>query len=212
MGGMLFSRIAGAAITHATTFMEMERQRKQQRYEASVADANAASLRNQRDAVRQEGRIAQENLDKRKEALHRRYNQVQSGDIAALGAGNVDMTSGSAADALRGNADRYAEDVGDNAYAKSLARWETQNHADALNYQADRYNAQASYLKKTSGNLLTSWLGADLAAAGNFFGSGPVSFGSGGSGADARTRNEVVQPMGDALRRNIAFTQYARLR
>lgn len=161
-----------AALNKTTTFMNMERQRKQQDYEASVARANASALRNQRDAARAQGRIEQENLDRRKEQLHRSYNELQGRNIATLGAGNVDLTSGSAAAALEGNAARYADDVGENAYAKSLARWQTDTQADALNYQADRYDAQGSYLKKTSGNLLTSWLGSDLAAAGTLLGVG----------------------------------------
>lgn len=135
----------------------------------ATSEAQASALRSQADAARQQaaltaekGRIEAENFDRQKIALRREYEDTEGRNRSLLAAGNVDMSSGSALAASLGNIERFASDVGENAYQKALKEWETAQEVKNLAYQADMYDARGSYLKKSAGNLGASLLTAGL--------------------------------------------------
>ena len=156
--------IALGALSAVSAFANTERNRNLQKTRASDLKNEAASQRKRAALEEQKGRIEAENFDRQKSLLHRDFNAAQGRNRAALGTGNVDMTSGSALDVSLGNIDRFAADVGENAYQKALRQWETSYNVKNAQYQAGMYDAQSSYLKKTSGNIGTSLLNAGLAA------------------------------------------------
>lgn len=135
---------------------------KQARYQQDVADANAAAARNQAKITAEKGRIEGENLDRERSALRRQYADLQSGNIASLGALGVDMSSGSAVDTLEGNTLRFSQDVALNRYQKALSEWETGENVKAQETTAANYDATASYygstVKGLGESLLTSGL------------------------------------------------------
>lgn len=170
--GSFAAPIVNAAMAKTTSFISMERQRAEQLQQASDMEDRA-------DLLRRQGRIAAEigereayRLDSQKSLLRRQYNDVQGHNRASLGAGNVDMASGSAALVSEGNANRFAAEMGENAYNVAMKRWETEEQKRMTEYQAAQFDAQSSYLKRTAGNLLTSWLMSDMAGASAFFGGG----------------------------------------
>ena len=122
---------------------------KQARYQQDVAEANAAAARNQAKITAEKGRIEGENLDRERSALRRQYADLQSGNIASLGALGVDISGGSAADTLEGNALRFSQDVALNRYQKALSEWETGENVKALEANAANYDAAASYYGST---------------------------------------------------------------
>jgi len=137
-------------------------QQSQARAQAKAMSAQAAATRQQAELEAQKGRVEAENIDRQKSALRRDFEAAQGRNRSLLAAGNVDMTSGSALNVSIGNINRFADDIGENAYQKSLKEWETAQNVKALNYQADVYDAQSSYLKKSAGNLGTSLLTAGI--------------------------------------------------
>lgn len=133
--------------------------------------ARAASLEAQGDALRKQAaadsRKAESEAyaaDAAKSQIRRQFQDVMGRNKSLLGAGNVDMDSGSALDVARGNINRFAADMGETAYDRAIRLWEGRQREQALNYQADAADAQASWLKKTAGNFGTSLLTATLGA------------------------------------------------
>ena len=130
--------------------------------QAAQQKAQAGALRSQAALTAEKGRIEAENFDRQKSALRREYEDIQGRNRSLLAAGNVDMSSGSALSTSLGNVERFAADVGENAYQKALSLWSSEQQAKALDWQAHVYDAQGSYLKKSAGNLGTSLLTAGL--------------------------------------------------
>ena len=193
MGAMTLALAAGdlSALSAAANASAQNRQAKHQ---ANVAEAQAQQARNQAKITAEQGRIEAESLDRERSALTRRYADLQAGNAAAFGALGVDMSSGSALDVMKGNAARYAQDVGENRYQKAVSEWAARQNVNAALTSARNYDAQASYYKSTVQGLgstlltaglsgLTSGLGA-YAMAGGFGGSGGAL---GGAGAATKT-------------------------
>lgn len=179
MGGidLAVGALAMGALTAATTLVQSEQGRKQQKAQADTAKAQADIQRKQAELAGQQGRIEAENLDQQKSLLRREFNAGQARNRSLLGAGNVDMASGSALDVSMGNINRFAADVGENAYQKALKEWETDYTVKNLLYEADMYDAQSSYLKKSAGNFGTSLLTAGI--SGVMAGLGTYAMGGG---------------------------------
>ncbi len=170
-----------AAITDITTVLDSEAARKEQEYQADVYASNAQSLYSQANLARQQGEVEKDSIDSELTQLRRDYNAVQGQNTSLMAAGNVVLESGSALDTIVGNANLFAEDVGENRYNYALADWEAENNARQLEYQGDVYDAQSSWLDKTSGSLGLSLLSGHIAGYQSFTNSGAMS--SIGSGA-----------------------------
>lgn len=169
----------------------------QAKYQQSQMEANAQAARSQAKITAQRGRVEAENIDSDKQALTRQFADAQSGAVANLGALGVDMSSGSAANVLQGNANAYAEDVGQNRYQKAFSQWETRQNVNAQLTTAKNYDNAASYyastVKSLGQSLLTggmsgmaTGLGAYSSMGGSFsslFGGGSKSVTSGSSGS-----------------------------
>ena len=164
-------------------------QSNRQRQQAGAMEVQAANTRAQAEMERRRGRIEAETIAKQKSRLTKEYQQGQARNRVNLAAGNIDMTSGSALKIQEGNADAYAADVGENEYQRLLRINETNNNFRTAQWQADQYDANASYLKKTAGNLGTNLLTAALSgvasgltsyigAGGKFFGNGTDQIGT----------------------------------
>ena len=138
-------------------------QSNRQRQQAGAMEVQAANTRAQAEMERQRGQIEAETIAKQKSRLTKEYQQGQARNRVNLAAGNIDMTSGSALKLQEGNADAYAADVGENEYQRLLKINETNNNFRTAQWQADQFDANASYLKRTAGNLGTNLLTAALA-------------------------------------------------
>lgn len=149
MGSLSLLGLAGLSAVSGFANAEAGRARQQ---------AQAEAARKQAQRSRMTGEMEAERLDARKAQLRRQFNEAQGRNRASLGAGNVDMASGSAMDVAEGNISRLGQELADNAYNVALKRWETKEQANALNHQADVYDSQGSYLQRSAGNLGTSLL------------------------------------------------------
>lgn len=184
MGAMALALTAGG-LAALSSLQQVSAQNKQARYQQSVAEANAQAARNQAKITAEKGRIQAENLDRERSALRRQYADLQSGNIASLGALGVDMTSGSAADTLEGNAMRFSQDVALNRYQKALSEWETGENVKALDANAKNYDAAASYYGSTVKNLGNSLLTAGITGLTSGIGAYAMAGGFGGNPAYA---------------------------
>ena len=183
MGAAMTMGLVAGGLSAASSLAGAEQQRRRQKAQASALASQADMTRRQADLAERQGRVEAEGVDRRKSALRREFEAMQGRNRSLLAAGNVDMTSGSALDVSLGNIDRFAEDVGENAYQRALKEWETSENVKALNYQADAYDAQGSYLRRSAGNLGTSLLTATLSGVASGLGAYSMSGGTfGGSG------------------------------
>ena len=181
----MWAMIGSAALQGLSTVMASEQQRMQQLSQADALHSQADAQRQQAELLQQKGDVEARQLERQKRQLRREFEQAQGHNRSLLAAGNVDMSSGSAQDVSLGNIDRFASQLQENAYDVALKNWETAEQAKMANYQADVYDAQGSYLKDTSGNLLTSLLKGGLSAGTSLLGSMAMSsmFNGAGSGA-----------------------------
>lgn len=159
--GMTLAVVAGS-LAALSSLSSSNAANAQAKYQQSQAEANAAAARNQAQITEQKGRVESENIDREKQALTRQYADAQSGAVANLGALGVDMSSGSAANVLQGNANAYAADVGDNRYQKAYSQWETRQNVNAQLTAADNYDNAASYYGSTVKSLGQSLLTAGV--------------------------------------------------
>lgn len=167
MGAMIFG-IISAALSAFSSFSSAQSQAASQRNQAAVLEAQARVSR-QNAAAQEAAKNAEASAQEReKTRLRRQFNEIQGSNAARLGAGNVDMTSGSAADAAEGNINNFAADMGDNAYAVALKKWEALESRRMGEERANIQEANASFLKKTSGNVFTSLLMGGIGGAQGF--------------------------------------------
>lgn len=162
MGAAMTIGLVAGGLAGASSLMDAERTRKQQKAQASAMSAQAKLTRNQAKVAEARGRVEAENIERQKSALRREFETLQGRNRVELGAGNVDMASGSALDVSLGNIGNFAADMGETAYQKALKEWESAQSVRNLNWQADQYDAQGSYLRRTAGNFGTSLLTAAL--------------------------------------------------
>lgn len=161
--GALSSGLVSGGLSALSSLGSGMAQSNQQRQQAKAMEVQAANTRAQAEMERQRGRIEAETIAKQKSRLTKEYQQGQARNRVNLAAGNIDMTSGSALKLQEGNADAYAADVGENEYQRLLKINETNNNFRTAQWQADQFDANASYLKRTAGNLGTNLLTAALA-------------------------------------------------
>lgn len=190
MGGMA----ALSSLSQASTANQ------QAKYQQAQMQANANAARNQARITAEKGRIEAENMDREKSALHREYADIQSGNVANMGALGVDMSSGSAAQVLSGNAANYAADVGANRYQKAVGQWETRQNVRAQEANAENFDSAASYYGSTVKGLGNSLLTAGM--QGLVSGIGAYSMAGGFSGAT--TNAASVAPGIEATARRTA--------
>ena len=154
--------LVAGGLTAAGSLASSQTQAAQQRAQANALQAQANASRQQADIQRQKGEIEAQGYDRQREQLRRQFRETQGRDRSLLAAGNVDMGSGSALDVSLGNIDRFAADVGENAYQKALARWDAEQQAKTLDFRADTYDARSSYLNRAANNIGASLLTAGL--------------------------------------------------
>ena len=162
MGSAAALALTVGGLTAAGSLANAQTQAAQQRAQADALQAKSSAARQQAAIQRQKGEIEAQNYDRQRSQLRRQFEETQGRNRSLLAAGNVDMSSGSAQDVSLGNIERFAADVGENAYQKALSLWGSEQQAKTLDWQANVYNAQSSYLNKTAGNLGTSLLTAGL--------------------------------------------------
>ena len=182
MGSALTIGLVSGGLSALSSLGSGMAQSNQQRQQAKAMEVQAANTRAQAEMERRRGRIEAETIAKQKSRLTKEYQQGQARNRVNLAAGNIDMTSGSALKLQEGNADAYAADVGENEHQRLLKINETNNNFKAAQWQADQYDANASYLKRTAGNLGTNLLTAALAGTASgltsYIGAGGKLFGN----------------------------------
>ena len=167
MGAMIFG-IISAALSAFQGFSQSQAQISQSQNQARVMEANAKITR-QNAAMEKERNLQEARAQEREKIrLREEFNATESANRVSLGAGNVDMTSGSAFDVSMGNINAFAADMGENAYAVALKKWEAAERERIGNEQAHIMEENASWLKKSSGNTLTSLLTAGIGGFGGF--------------------------------------------
>lgn len=171
MGSALTIGLVSGGLSALSTFGSSMAQGQQQRNQAAAMEAQASQTRAQAEVEAQKGAIEAETIDRQKSKIRREFEELQGRNRATLGAGNIDMTSGSALDVSQGNINSFAEDMGENHYQKFLKQWETDQNVKTMNWQADQYDANSSYLKRTADNFGTSLLKAALGGAATGLGS-----------------------------------------
>lgn len=140
----------------------------QQAAQAAAQQANANNLRAQAKMQEEQNQVELEANDKQRHKLRQQYEQAQGQNRVNLGAGNVDLSSGSAMAVQDANADAFAADVGENAYQRDLKEVEGQNKVKNTLYQADVAEAQADYLSNQSSSFVPTLLNTALAGASGF--------------------------------------------
>ncbi|MDR0466689.1 MAG: hypothetical protein LBH94_04970 [Deltaproteobacteria bacterium] len=153
---LVIAAVAAAVIAAGEAFLQAEQQRAQKKYESDVAANNAIAMRQQAEMELQKGEADKRRVDTERDKLSRDYQAQAAANRSLLASGNVDMTAGSAADSLLGNAALFGEDVATNRYNWTLAGWQASENARQARYQATVYDSQSSWLKKSGGTLGTS--------------------------------------------------------
>lgn len=139
-----------------------------QRMQASQLEAQSAVARRQAELTRQQGEQDAYETGRKRSQIRRQFQELQSANNVRLGAGNVDMTSGSAEAVSLGNINRFANDMGENSLERATRLWQAQENARMQDWQADALNANSSYLRRTAGNLGTSLLTGMINGASSF--------------------------------------------
>lgn len=188
MGGL--SALSSIASTNA--------QNRQAKYNQQMMQAQAQAARNQAKITEERGRIEAENLDRERNALTREYADLQAGNVASFGALGVDMSSGSAADVLMGNASRYASDVGLNRYQKDISEWETRENVKANLTNAANYDAAASWYGNSMKGLGNTLLTAGLSGLASGIGAYATAGGFGGAGSSSPSLADIGNDLYDS--------------
>ena len=171
-----------AAASAASAYMQSEAQRAQTNAQSEAAKSNAIAMSQQADIERQKGEVDKRRIDMERDKLRRDYEAQAGANRSLLASGNLDMTSGSAADSLLGNALLFGDDMAANRYNFELASWEAGDNARKAGWQSDTYSAQSSWLNKSAGSVGDSLLSAGI-AGGQSLGSSYLMGGFKGMGA-----------------------------
>ena len=166
---LIFGAVAGA-LSALSTFSQSMQAGAAQRQQAAQLEANARVARNNATLELERGRIESWEQDRQKSRLRREFNDKQGHNRIFLGAGNVDMASGSALDVQLGNIDAFAADMADNKYAVAMRKWEARQQANNYTAQANALEANSSYLDRSAANIGTSLFSAALSGGGAFAG------------------------------------------
>lgn len=140
----------------------------QAKAKARVGAANASMLRSQKVTQDIANRQALDALAQQRNAVTAAYRGQQGENIAGAGAANVDISSGSAARILEGNANRYAQDMARSRYAEAIQMWQGESALSMLEAQARGYDITSS-AQRSIANMIDP--------LGNAIGSSLMSFG-----------------------------------
>lgn len=140
----------------------------QAKAKARVGAANASMLRSQKVTQDIANRQALDALAQQRSAVTDAYRAQQGANIAGAGAANVDISSGSAAQILEGNANRYANDMARSRYAEAIQQWQGESALSMLEAQAKGYDITSS-AQRSIANMIDP--------LGNAIGTGLLSFG-----------------------------------
>jgi hypothetical protein len=166
-------------IAAISTFQQMESNRRQQEYEASVANANATAMQQQAELTKKRTEIARQAADREAHKAKRDYYEAAGTNTSLLAAGNVDISSGSALALLEGNANRFADDMGEMEYQKDLDAYVGGYQVATEEWRSDLLTSNASYLEQTAGSVGGSLLMSGVSGISAGFGS-KIAFGGGG--------------------------------
>lgn len=125
------------------------------RQQNAQRQAQADALQQQAKLTQEQGRIEAENISGQRSRIRREYESIQGQNRVALGAGNVDLSSGSAMKVQEGNSLRFADDIGENEYNRLLSQWSTNEKVKQTQAQADYYSQTVN---NSGVNLLTAGL------------------------------------------------------
>ena len=167
MFSMIFGLISGA-LSAFQAFSNSQMQIAQAQNQARVLQANAQVTRQNAALQAEQSRQQALQQDREKSRLRREFARQEAANRIALGAGNVDMSTGSAQDVALGNIQNFAADMGDNAYATAMKKWEAAEQERIGRQSAHIMEENASWLKQSAGNPVTSLLSAGISGFGGF--------------------------------------------
>lgn len=153
-----------------SSYFSSKAAKAQAKAKARVGAANASMLRSQKVTQDIANRQAMEALAQQRSAVTDAYRAQQGANIAGAGAANVDISSGSAAQVLEGNADRYARDMAFSRYTEAIQMWQGESALSMLEAQAKGYDITSS-AQRSIANMIDP--------LGNAIGTGLMSFTAG---------------------------------
>lgn len=168
MGSAMSIGLMMGGLNAAGALMGGVSQSRQAQAQADAARRQAAGYEAQAKEAQDRGRIEAAEIDAKKSAMRKAYEETQGRNKTLLGVGNVDMASGSALDTAQGNAEMFAADIGDNAYSRVLKEWETERSAERLKSAAGQARAQADAYSRQAGQWAPGLLQAVLSGASGF--------------------------------------------
>lgn len=151
-----------------SSYFSSKAAKAQAKAKARVSAANASMLRSQKVTQDIANRQALDALAQQRSAVTDAYRAQQGANIAGAGAANVDISSGSAAQILEGNANRYAQDMARSRYAEAIQQWQGESALSMLEAQAKGYDITSS-AQRSIANMIDP--------LGNAIGTGLLSFG-----------------------------------
>jgi len=154
---------AMAVMAAGQAYMQSEQQRAQLQYQSNLEESRAVAMRQQADLEAQKGAVEQRRQDMERDRISRDYQTQAAKHRSLLASGNVDMTSGSAADFLLGNAALFGEDMAANRLNWNLAGWQAKENARQAGYQSALLGSQSSWLSQSAGGIENSLLAGGLA-------------------------------------------------
>lgn len=164
-----FLGIASAGLGLMQSVMGMGQGMAQQGQNAQQLKTQALQQNNQANVEQRRGAIEASAIEAQKSRIRQRFEQIQSQNRAQLGAGNVDMTSGSPLKVSLGNINRFAEDMGETSYQKAARLWEAGENAKNLRWQAENNRRQASWLEESQKEMEGTMLSLLLPGAARLF-------------------------------------------
>lgn len=144
LGKSTFGSIATGIMDGVASYFSSKAAQAQAKSKARVASANASILRSQKVTQDIANRQALDALAQQRNAVTAAYRDQQGANIAGAGAANVDISSGSAAQILEGNAQRYSQDMARSRYAEALQMWQGESALSMLEAQAKGYEISSS--------------------------------------------------------------------
>ncbi len=186
--GIELLAIGAGVLNGASNYMQQSSQISQQKNDlynaASSSRYQASQLGYQANVMRQGAGIEellgieqQEAFQTDRVDLARAYDQEKGTNIVSTASANVDLSSGSALDALTGNAALFAEDMAQNTRNMQLAKWQNTETIKAMNAEATfldqqeeyMYN-QANYYEQVASSLKPSLLQSVFSGASSLIG------------------------------------------
>lgn len=122
-----------------------EAQATVQKAQAGITDVQAEQVDAQAEQNRLYTQVKLLNVAKQREGQTAQYRTAQAQSKAAMGAANVDATSGSALSVLTGNAAEYGATMAANSFQRKLVEYEGSIADSKYKLEASNVRAQAAY-------------------------------------------------------------------